>query len=103
MSQQLEHDLHKAMLEVPFRIQSLANYNPQRLWLLVRKTGGLRAAKILLRNDRITMGLQVLSKAKCLDASIEYLVLQNRWRPLFTEQELRMAKSRLRQLGFNRF
>ena len=99
MTSQLELDFHRAMLQVYDTIQALTQYDARKFHLLVRRAGGLRAAKILLRDNRITSGLAVLHKARCLDASMEYLVLQPRWKSLFTEQELLVAASKLRKLG----
>lgn len=98
MTSQLERDFHTAMLGVYTTIQAVAQYNARKFHILVRKSGGLRAARILLRDDKITDGLMVLHKASSLDASMEHLVLQPRWKPLFTERELLMAKSKLRKL-----
>ena len=60
MTSQLEMDFHRAMLGVHESILSLTRYNAGYFRSLVRRVGGIRAAKILLRHDGITDGLREL-------------------------------------------
>lgn len=64
----------------------------------VKTNGGLATAKRMLlplKTSGITAGLQALVDAGRPDLSLEAVVLQNRFAPLFTPQELREAQRRL--------
>ncbi|TAN43023.1 MAG: DUF2442 domain-containing protein [Nitrospirae bacterium] len=56
--------------------------------------GGIETAKRLLHAP-LQAGFTVLWECKCLDLSIEYLVLKSQFANLFTEKEKAIAKKRL--------
>lgn len=103
MTDQLELDFHKAMLNVYEAIYDRCGYRARKFKWLICKSGGLRAARILLSTDRMTEGLVQLYAAGSLDVSMEVMILNPKWNPLFNERERNMAKSRLRKLGWTRF
>lgn len=101
MASTLERDFHNAMLEIYRRAASECNYRPTRFQHMVNERGGLQAAKDLLKSERHSEGLTTLWEHNKLSISMEALVLQPRWRSLFTEVELAVAQKRLSELGYD--
>jgi hypothetical protein len=58
--------------------------------------GGLAAAKFLINSPTVSEGYAKLWERGRLDLSVEPLVLDARWRPLFEPQELERARPHLR-------
>jgi hypothetical protein len=67
---------------------------------MVDKFRGVGAAKRLLIKQEIQEGLMKLWELQCLDQSMEALVIQERFRPLFSDQEIAEARRRLKELGY---
>jgi hypothetical protein len=59
--------------------------------------GGVVTAKKLLAKVDGTAGFKILDEKNRLDLSVETLILKPEWRPLFTEDELRLALLRLEE------
>lgn len=100
MSKDLEAQFHQEMLNVYHRAKSECRYNAIRFLEMVTDHGGLAAAKMLLASKHHPEGLTRLWKEGRLDISMEALVLKEPWRRLFSEEELRMARKRLDDLGY---
>jgi 5-methylcytosine-specific restriction enzyme A len=67
---------------------------------MIDEYGGLGAAKRLLAKREIQEGLMKLWELGLLDQSMEALVIQERFRPLFTETEIAEAHRRLEELSY---
>lgn len=71
--------------------------NSSRFRQMIDEHGGVKAAHLLLRPDRElprdTFGY--LRRMKKLDLSMEHYVVQDKYRPLFSEQEREIARWRL--------
>ncbi len=100
MVENVEAQFHKAMIGVFQQAKEECGYVATRFLQLVSEQGGLRAAKNLLHKERPSDGLFELWKRGRLDLSMEALVLQEPWFELFTEEELKEARRRLQELGF---
>jgi hypothetical protein len=57
-------------------------------------------ARRLSRKDDASNGFTRLSERKRLDLSVEAHVLQPEYAPLFTEEQRRIARARLREYGY---
>ena len=69
---------------------------------MVRKLGGVAAAKKLLAKEKfIQEGIIKLYELKRLDLSVEASVLKPEYKDLFTEAELATAQKRLKELNYN--
>ncbi len=75
-------------------------YNPQRFKDMVRDRGGLATAQYLLDEPNISDGFATLWEAGRLDLTVEAVVIQERWMPLFTENQLQVARQRLEDAGY---
>ena len=63
--------------------------------------GGVGTAKRLLASEEPQTGLFELYYRELLHESMEAIVLQEKFRPLFTETELAEACRRLEELGYS--
>lgn len=95
----LEEEFNKAIRGENIKAKA-KGYNPTYLKKLIGQRGGLGAAKYLLSPHGSQDGLYELWDLCCLDESVEALVLQNRFRPLFTDEEIREACRRLEELDY---
>jgi 5-methylcytosine-specific restriction protein A len=97
----LEEELHAAMEAVYYRAGREARYWANYFIRDLRQKGGLATAKQLLRpqnGNTIHAGLQALIDAGMTEISVERLVLTERFRSLFTPDELAEAQRRLAAL-----
>ena len=75
------------------------DYRPIRFRQMVQQHGGVAAAKRLLSGPVAQSGLTTLWELGRLDISMEALVVQERWKPLFSDGEHQPARDRLRAFG----
>jgi hypothetical protein len=96
---QLEKQFHEAMLGIYEAAKRLKPpYHAPRFIRMVREHGGKEAADRLLATGEPSEGFtELFIRGKdCLKVSVEYVVLQSQWRELFTEEQLEVARKRLR-------
>ncbi len=67
---------------------------------MIERYGGVDAAKRLLDSGEIQTGLKRLWELEALDKSMEALVLQDRFKTLFNEEEVQEAHRRLEELRY---
>lgn len=77
------------------------DYNPARFHQMVLEHGGPEAASRLLAGTHVQLGLETLRWHGRLGESVEAHVLLPRFEPLFSDAERRIARSRLRDHGFD--
>ena len=102
MTEQLEAVFHEAMVDIYHTAASLG-YRPTYFLRMVSEHGGVSAARRLLRAAERQSGLTRLRELDRLDISVEALVLQERWKVLFSDKERRQARERLRDYGYDPF
>ncbi len=95
----LEKEFENAMLDID-EVSSRHNYYPTYFIRLVKDLGGVGAAKHLLAKPGPQEGLFKLWEIGRLDISMEAIVLQDRFRSLFSEFEIHEARRRLTELGY---
>lgn len=96
----IEVRFHSAMLNIYEEAKSQCNYNATYFHRMVSEMGGLEAAKQLLSTDAPQYGFTKLWECGRLDISVEYLVLKDEFKSLFTKEELKTAKRRLEDYGY---
>ena len=101
MINNLEKAFHEAMLNIYYLGISRYRYPANRFLRMVVEQGGVSAARQLLHAPGSHEGLTRLWELGGLEISMEALVLEPRWASLFTEEELRIARKRLEDFGFN--
>ena len=92
----LESEFDEAMLEIYKRAKSDAGYNATRFLGMVVDRGGLDTARYLLNAETVSDGYAALWERGRLDLTVEALVLEPKWRALFSKAERQIAASRLR-------
>jgi hypothetical protein len=94
----LPEEFEAAMRNVYELVQETTGYTATRYLQLLNEYGGLEAARLLLQNDFFSDGLKVLCEKSCLNLSMERMILDRKWRPLFTRDQLQVAANRLHEL-----
>ena len=61
---------------------------------------GLQTARILLHASAVSDGYVALWERGRLDLTVEALVLEEEWRPLFSNQGREIARKRLAEYGY---
>ena len=97
----LEDEFHRAMVGV-YEVAKDHDYFATYFKRMLDEHKGVETARRLLARQEIQAGLMKLWELKLLDHSVEALVIQERFRPLFTEDEVQEARRRLEELGYFR-
>jgi hypothetical protein len=95
----LEEEFTRA-LEGTVEAAKARNYIPTYFMQMLGEHGGVETAKRLLAKSEPQTGLYELWHLDLLKDSMEAVVLQEKFRPLFTEKELTEAHRRLEELGY---
>lgn len=97
----LEEEFTAALLHGYQTAGEEVGYWAHRFRQAVERNGGLATARRMLlpRNASQRKGLEALIEANRPDLTVEAIVLQERFRPLFTNKELKAARTRLREYG----
>jgi hypothetical protein len=82
------------------RVISETAYRPERFIQMLNEHGGFQTAKILLHDKKLSEGFVKLWELGRLDLTMEAIILKKSWRELFAEEELKIAKKRLIDLGY---
>ena len=90
-----DSEFHDEMVSLYQRTGQAFGYWPNRFLGSVRKDGGLAVAKKLLVPERVGTGFDRLIEAGRADLSVEFVSVSERYRHLFTQQELHEARRRL--------
>ena len=96
---ELERAFHQRMIEI-YQAAKAIGYNATRFLGMVSEHGGLETAQILLRANTVSDGYTALWERKRLDLTVEAVVLDPKWTPLFSETDLRVAAKRLGDYGY---
>jgi hypothetical protein len=100
MSDKLEDQFHKAMIDVYQDALRDCTQRAAYFLQMVGRQGGVETAKKLLQSNDIEHGSTALWKCGRLDLMFEYLVLQPQYADLFTDEEKEMARNRLKEYGY---
>jgi hypothetical protein len=76
------------------------NYIPTYFMQMLGELGGVETAKRLLAKSEPQTGLYELWRLGLLKDSMEAVVLQDKFRSLFTPEEIAEARRRLEELGY---
>ena len=101
MSDNLEDQFHKAMIDVCQNALRDCTQRAAYFLQIVGSQGGVETAKKLLQSNDIELGSTALWKCGRLDLMFEYLVLLPKYADLFTDEEKEMARNRLKEYGYS--
>jgi hypothetical protein len=92
----LERAFDEAMLAIYTRARKECNYNAHLYFDMLQRHGGLETARrLLLTNEDVQYGFTELWLMDRLNLTVEYLVLQRKWKVLISDEQRQVAKSRL--------
>lgn len=91
----LEKEFHQEMLAIYQKAKSKCHYNATRFLNMVSNDGGLLTAKKLLATELPSDGFTELWDCGCLHLTVEALVINLKYQPLFTQDEIQKAHKRL--------
>lgn len=91
----------ETMLNIYRRARAEANYNATRFLSMLNEMGGLQTARTLLHAPAVSDGYTALWERHRLDLTVEAVILESEWEPLFSDHERQVARDRLRQYGFD--
>ena len=99
--EKLKAEFERAMLEIS-EVDIQHGYNAHQFKRMIRVKGGWQAAKDWLSTGTsdVQYGLNRLWELGLLDESMEALVLQPRFAPLFNDAERATARQRLEDRGW---
>jgi hypothetical protein len=97
----LRGEFTRAMLSMCDRFKQEIDYDPARVRQMVIDRGGPEAASFLLAGPQAQVGLETLRWHRRLHESVEAHVLLPRFGPLFTDDERRIARTRLMDHGLD--
>ena len=100
MPSALEAQFDTAMLGIYTRAKSDAGYDAHRFFGMLDERGGLETARHLINASKVSEGYAALWERGRLDLTVEALILDEKWRPLFSKAEREIAIRRLRDYGF---
>jgi hypothetical protein len=90
----------QAMKDVYVRARREANYTAGYFLEMLSTYGGLGTARRLLASFEVSSGFTALYERGRLDLTVEALVIQPQFASLFTDDEIEIARQRLRDLGY---
>ncbi len=94
---ELKNELHIELLKAAKEARSLG-YNPTQFNRMLLEEGGYVVAKKLI--VKTSSGFNNLWELNRLDLSTEAIILREKFRPLFTIEELELAKNRLHEFNY---
>lgn len=97
----IEQDFTEAMFNIYKSARDECSYNATRFLHMLNEHNGLETARILIHSDKVSDGYIALWERQRLDLTVEALILSEPWSQLFTEQELSIARNRLKQYNYN--
>lgn len=96
-NKQLQLELHKALLEAAKNAKKVG-YNPHIFNQMLATEGGYSVAKKLIH--KTSTGFEKLWTLNRLNLTTEAVILQDKFRLLFSKEELEIAKTRLSNFGY---
>lgn len=101
LNQSLTEEFHREVIRLCDVTNRETPYNPKGFRGKVLRVGGYEATTDILNSSRDNWGgFTELVLHQRLDLSLENLVLQERWQPLFSIDQLRNAQRRLQRLDY---
>jgi hypothetical protein len=97
---ELEQRFHAAMINLYQTAKREIDYTPTYFLQMVSEYGGLKTAKRLIHKDKPSEGFTTLYLKNSLELSVEAHVIRPEFAPLFTTEEIAIARARLKKYRF---
>ncbi len=99
--EKLENELTRCLFELANKTKKEANYNPRRFEEMLSESKGVETARHLINASNPSKGYTKLWELKRLDLTVEAYIWDNeKWHSLFTEEELKKCRNRLRDYDY---
>jgi hypothetical protein len=95
-----EQEFHQGMGDIYRLAKEECSYNAARFLQMLGEYGGLGTGKRLLASDAIQYGFTELWLCHRLDLTVEAYVISDKFRVLFTREEIKRAEERLRSHNY---
>jgi hypothetical protein len=95
----LEKEFQLALIRGYQRAKRELNYNASIYISMISQHGGVGAVRRLITSPAVSSGFTTLWEKGRLDLTVEAFILQERWYPLFTDEERDIARARLAEYG----
>ena len=95
--QLLQKELHNELLKAA-KEAKIIGYNPTLFNQMLANEGGFKVAKKLIH--KTSSGFEKLWELNRLDLSTEAVILHPKFNVLFTQEEIAVAKARLKEFGY---
>jgi hypothetical protein len=95
----LEAEFHRAMVGL-YEEAKKDGYQASYFLRMVSDHGGVEAAKRLVNSPEPSDGFTRLWEMHRLDLTVEALILEPKWKPLFSDEERRRSRDRLLEYGW---
>ena len=92
----LQEQFDQAMMDVYNNALEHCNYKATYFFQMLHERGGLATAKYLITTDTPSTGFTKLWECGRLDLTVEAVALKPEYASLFTEEELELARQRLK-------
>lgn len=73
------------------------NYKFNNLLKMINNKGAINAAKDIIKEEEDTYGLELLIKNDMVDLTIESLILNNKYKTLFNDEDRELSNLRLKK------
>jgi hypothetical protein len=100
MPDDLEIEFNRAMTDIYVTAKRECSYSATRFLSMIADLGGLETARRLIRAAHESEGYENLWERGRLDLTVEALILDPKWRTLFTDNDRAIAEKRLEQYGY---
>jgi hypothetical protein len=100
MSDDLEKQFDYEMLKLYRTMNKEAGFRSEKFLHMVGQNGGLDTAHTLLHAQDVSEGFKFLCERGRLDLTVEAFVIRPEWKELFTDEELAIARERLKKWGY---
>ena len=101
MADKVEDQFHRAMIAVYQNALRECTQRAAYFLQMVGSQGGVETARKLLQSDDVERGSAALWECGRPDLMFEYLILQPKYAELFTDEEKKMARQRLKEYGYS--
>jgi len=96
----IEDKFHDEMKKIYLKAKEEAHYPANRFIQMVSNDGGLETAKKLIMKEGGSDGFTNLWERNRLDLTVEALVIRAEFASLFSEEEIKICKERLKKYGY---
>ncbi|MCF6344042.1 MAG: hypothetical protein L3J15_05105 [Devosiaceae bacterium] len=98
----LEQQFDQAMLDIYLKAKSEAKYKATLFFKMLNSDRGIITAKKLINSKKPSDGYTALYEKNCLHLTVEALLIDNpKWHELFEESEIKAARKRLKEYGYD--